>query len=378
VKHPLFAPHVGESISEVTLSHWKKAHGETVFASEVVLEVESDKATVEIISEHTGTLQIIAPEGSKVAVGSVIAEVLETHALPTASEKPLEPVKTELSHGPAVRKILEENPSLASEVQPTGKGGRITKADLFSAPAPKTEPTSPLPSLNAKRTAMSSLRKTIAQKLVHAQHTAAILTTFNEIDLFEVMQLRTRYKDAFKEKNGVSLSFMSFFTRAVVESLKKQPLLNSFIDSEDIVTPDSIDIGIAVGTERGLVVPVLRKAQDMDFVQIEKAIAHLAKKARDKKLSIEDLSGGSFTISNGGTYGSLLSTPILNPPQSGILGMHKIQERPVVLNGKIEIRPMMYVALSYDHRLIDGKEAVTFLVNIKELLEKPDTLKLEV
>jgi 2-oxoglutarate dehydrogenase E2 component (dihydrolipoamide succinyltransferase) len=358
-------------------------------------------------------ITVTVPEGSKVNVGAPVAEVDDSVQAqvsgaaavsgPAASAKIAAPLPqsegvpsvASSGVGPAAKKLMAENPGLANIV-PTGRQGQVTKADVLAAASTVVSGsgsqsmgvTSDVPqvvvrevdAVGSTRTPMTSLRKKIAQRLVGAQHTAAILTTFNEIDLKEVMALRAMHKEPFKAKHGVSLSFMSFFTRAVVESLKKQPLVNSAIsaDGQDIISFSSIDIGIAVGTDRGLVVPVLRQAEHLGFVQIEKAIAGMAQKARDKKLSMADMEGGTFTISNGGTYGSLLSTPIINPPQSAILGMHKIQERPVAINGAIEIRPMMYVALSYDHRLIDGKEAVSFLVNIKELLEKPATLGLEV
>lgn len=297
--------------------------------------------------------------------------------------------------GPAARKMAAEQGIKTHQISGTGKDGRITKGDLLEYSS-KSQVTSTPPvsssSGNISQTAvkssdqtrsgdrrvpMSALRSKIAERLVQVQHEAAILTTFNEIDMSSVMEIRKKVKDAFKERHGVSLGFMSFFTKACIESLKIIPSVNASIQGKDIVYHDYFDIGIAVGTERGLVVPVLRNADQMSFAEIEKRISELALKAREGKLSIPEMSGGTFTITNGGVYGSLLSTPILNPPQSGILGMHKIQERPIAVEGKVEIRPMMYVALSYDHRLIDGKEAVTFLVSIKDFLEHPEKLRLE-
>jgi 2-oxoglutarate dehydrogenase E2 component (dihydrolipoamide succinyltransferase) len=292
--------------------------------------------------------------------------------------------------GPAARKLAAERGVDVSQLAGTGKDGRVTKGDILHAPkaaaaAPVAASPAPAASIlppyvdqpGDRRVPMSMLRSKIAERLVYAQHTAAILTTFNEIDMTAVMELRNKHKDAFKAKHGVSLGFMSFFTRASIEALKVVPEVNGTIDGKDVIYRDYFDIGVAVGTERGLVVPVVRGAGSMGIVEIEKKINELAVRARDGKLSISDLSGGTFTISNGGVYGSLLSTPILNPPQSGILGMHKIQERPIAIDGKVVIRPMMYVALSYDHRLIDGKGAVTFLVTLKDFLEHPEKLKPE-
>jgi 2-oxoglutarate dehydrogenase E2 component (dihydrolipoamide succinyltransferase) len=283
---------------------------------------------------------------------------------------------------PAVRKAVVEHGLDASQIPGTGKGGRVTKGDVLGYLAGGTaRPTAATPAAPAKagerRVQMSMLRSRIAERLVQAQHNAAILTTFNEADMSAVMALRNKHKDSFKAKHGVPLSFMSFFTMASIEALKAVPEVNAYIDGRDIVYHDYYDIGIAVGTERGLVVPVIRGAEKMRVVDLEKKLAELAIKARDGKLSIHDMSGGTFTISNGGVYGSLLSTPILNTPQSGILGMHKIQERPVAVNGKVEIRPMMYLALSYDHRIIDGKGAVTFLVTLKDFIEHPEKLKMD-
>ncbi len=406
MKHSVKAPSVGESISEVSILKWTKKNGQAVKNGDLILEIESDKATVEIVAEATGQLTILQPEGARVPVGEVIgviddsvqgsveasAPAAPTKAAPSVSSLAVAaPSDTTLAMGPAARKTLAESGLSASQVTGTGKDGRITKGDVLgavqaapaagvpSAPlsAPMTRPAT-LPTREGdRRVPMSNLRARIAERLVQAQHTAAILTTFNEVDMSAVMRVRTERKEAFKAKHGVPLSFMSFFTRASVEALKLIPEVNASVDGRDMIYHDYQDIGIAVGTERGLVVPVVRGAGTMGFVEIEKKIGELAIKARDGKLSIPDMSGGTFTISNGGTYGSLLSTPILNPPQSGILGMHKIQERPVAINGKVEIRPMMYLALSYDHRLIDGKGAVTFLVHLKDFLENPEKLKLD-
>lgn len=415
MKHNVLAPSVGESITEVSILKWVKKNGQNVKSGDLLLEIESDKATVEIVAEASGQLTVLKPEGERIPVGEVIGQIddsvqgtVEAPAAkpaqaPSAAAAPAPaptptataaPSVTPATPGPAARKALAEKGLDASQVPGTGKEGRVTKGDVLqyqAAPAAATQAPAPsAPRATAapvaaptparegeRRVPMSNLRARIAERLVQAQHTAAILTTFNEVDMSAVMSVRSQHKDAFKAKHGVALSFMSFFTRASVEALKAIPEVNASIEGRDIVYHDYYDIGIAVGTERGLVVPVVRGAGNMGFVEIEKKIGELALKAREGKLSIADMSGGTFTISNGGTYGSLLSTPILNPPQSGILGMHKIQERPVAINGKVEIRPMMYLALSYDHRLIDGKGAVTFLVTLKDFLEHPEKLGLE-
>ena len=408
MKHDVKAPSVGESITEVSILKWAKQDGQAVKTGELLLEIESDKATVEIVAEQSGVLQILKPAGERIPVGSVIGSIddagkatiaaspapsAQTPAqVPAARTASAPAANAGLTPGPAVRKAVTEQGLDVNQIPGTGKDGRVTKGDVMAyGSGASRAPQSPAPGVSAspgaastmklgpgdRRVPMSMLRQRIAERLVQAQHTAAILTTFNEADMGPIMETRNRNKDAFKAKHGVPLSFMSFFTRASIEALKVIPEVNSSIDGRDIIYHDYFDIGIAVGTERGLVVPVVRDAGKMGFVEIEKKIGELAVKARDGKLSIADLSGGTFTISNGGVYGSLLSTPILNPPQSGILGMHKIQERPMAVNGKVEIRPMMYLALSYDHRLIDGKGAVTFLVTLKDLLEHPDKLGLE-
>jgi 2-oxoglutarate dehydrogenase E2 component (dihydrolipoamide succinyltransferase) len=427
MKFNVVAPSVGESITEVSILKWAKQSGQAVKNGEMLLEIESDKATVEIVAEHDGVLTITKKEGERIPVGEVIgviddaakatsmasaaataapktatAQPTPTAARPAAQAAPAQAASAPASgaplSGPAARKNAADRGVNIAAVAGTGKDGRVTKGDVLAAqaggtPAPQAQASAPAPSAKPapsplanlpmqlregdRRVPMSMLRSRIAERLVAAQHTAAILTTFNEVDMTAVMELRAKNKDAFKAKNGVSLGFMSFFTRACVEALKTLPEVNASIDGTDIIHHDYIDMGIAVGTERGLVVPVVRGAQKMGVAEIEKKIAELANKAKDSKLSLADLSGGTFTISNGGVYGSLLSTPILNPPQSAILGMHKIQERPIAVDGKVVVKPMMYLALSYDHRIIDGKGAVTFLVTVKDLLENPSKLKLE-
>jgi len=403
MKHNILAPLIGESITEVSILKWNKKNGEAVKAGEQILEIESDKATVEIVAEKSGVLNIIKQGGERVQVKSVIgtiddegtatasASTAATTPPPVSSiSKPSTPPLTSApttipSEGlsPAVRKAVVENNVNPAQVKGTGKDGRLTKGDVFaflaaggtaqvSAQTPKHQDKP-----GDRRVPMPMIRQRIAERLVYAQHTAAILTTFNEVDMKPIMDVRAQHKDAFEKKYGTKLSFMSFFTRACTLALKQLPAVNASIEGKDFMYHDYCDIGVAVGTDRGLVVPVVRGAEKLSFDGIEKGINELALKARNGKLSIGDMSGGTFTISNGGTYGSLLSTPILNPPQSGILGMHKIMDRAVVINGKIEARPMMYLALSYDHRIIDGKEAVTFLVTIKDLLENPTKLGLD-
>ncbi len=402
MKHNVKAPSVGESITEVSILKWAKQSGQLVKNGELLLEIESDKATVEVVAETTGVLMIQKQAGERVKVGDIVAQIDDaakptigtsapTSALTRSTSAPAPSLSMGAGGGtsamvaspalsPSVRKAVIEQGLDINQYSGSGLGGRITKGDLLSpatgrAPAPQTPQLTLKP--GDRRVPMSALRAKIAERLVYAQHTAAILTTFNEVDMSAVMALRNKNKDVFKTKHGVALSFMSFFTRASVEALKQIPEVNASIEGRDVIYHDYCDVGIAVGTDRGLVVPVIREAQKMGFVDIEKKIAELAVKARDAKLSIADMTGGTFTISNGGVYGSLLSTPILNPPQSAILGMHKIMDRPIVVNGKIEARPMMYLALSYDHRLIDGKGAVTFLVTLKDLLENPEKLKPE-
>ena len=401
MKHNVVAPSIGESITEVSILKWHKKEGQAVKAGELLLEIESDKATVEIVAESDGMLSILKPEGERIPVGEVIGTLDDQAQGTVETPKATAPTTTQKQSstqtpssptpGPAARKAIQEQGIDPSKITGTGKDGRITKGDLLeqsgrptSTPpptSPSTSTTAPKPSAPARpgerRVTMTGIRARIAERLVQAQQTAAILTTFNEVDMSAILQLRSRHKEAFKAKHGVSLGFMTFFTRASIEALKLIPEVNAYLEGREVVYHDYYDIGIAVGSERGLVVPVVRDAGKLSFIETEKKIAELAVKARDGKLSIADMSGGTFTISNGGVYGSLLSTPILNPPQSGILGMHKIQERPVAIDGKLEIRPMMYLALSYDHRLIDGKGAVTFLVTLKDFLEHPEKLNLE-
>jgi 2-oxoglutarate dehydrogenase E2 component (dihydrolipoamide succinyltransferase) len=412
---PIKVPKVSESISEGILASWLKPDGSVVKAGEPLYELETDKASQVFIAPSAGTLKIQVPEGETVQVESVIGTI-DPDAVPSAaSARPAEPRKAvtppqaviqqpsqaeataESNHGgvatmplaPSVRRIVAETQIDPAGIEGTGRGGRLTKGDVLAhvqAPSPAPAPT---PSLGApsipttsgpreSRKRMSGLRQKIAQRLVEAQHTAAILTTFNEADMLKVMDLRARYKDAFKTKHGVALGFSSFFIKATIEALKAFPNVNGRIEGTEIVTNHAYDIGVAVSTERGLMVPVIRDADKLSFAGIEKAIGAFAVKAREGTISVTDLQGGTFTITNGGVFGSLLSTPILNPPQSGILGMHAIQKRPVAVDDQVVIRPMMYLALSYDHRIVDGREAVSFLVKIKECIESPERLMLEV
>ena len=394
MKHNIVAPSVGESITEVSILKWTKQNGEGVKIGEKLLEIESDKATVEIVAEFAGALSILKPAGERINIGAVIGAIddavagTKSTAAPAATKPATPSAAAPAAAAPKAAAPTTAMHSVGAVTPGMGPAARKAVAEGRSTGIPQAAPAQAAAPAKAvlppyemrpgdRRVAMTMLRQKIAERLVMAQHTAAILTTFNEVDMGPVMELRNKQKDAFKTKHGVGLSFMSFFTRACVESLKVLPDVNASIDGKDVIFHDYFDIGIAVGTERGLVVPVVRDAGKMGFVDIEKKIGELAVKARDSKLSIADMSGGTFTISNGGTYGSLLSTPILNPPQSAILGMHKIQERPMAINGKVEIRNMMYLALSYDHRIIDGKGAVTFLVTLKDFLEHPEKLKFE-
>ena len=409
MKVDIKVPAVGESITEATIGSWLKKSGDFVKRDEVLLTLETDKASVEVVSENEGVLTANATAGQTVQVGAIIGSIdtdkkASTGAAPSApaptpaatttptpSRPPTPAVASAASSvlSPAVRRVVDETGINPANVTGTGKDGRLTKADVLQASKPTTAPMvtpSRAPQINngkghledTRREPMTTLRKRIAERLVEAQHTAAILTTFNEIDMSALMALRNRYKDSFKEKFGVNLGFMGFFVKACVEGLKAFPKINARIEGTDVVYNNSFHMGIAVGTERGLIVPVIRNAQSLSLHEIELSIRGFAGKARDGKISVEDLSGGTFTITNGGVYGSLMSTPILNPPQSGILGMHKIEERPVAIQGKVEIRPMMYVALSYDHRIVDGQESVSFLVRVKECIEDPQRLLLEV
>ncbi|MEO6520710.1 MAG: 2-oxoglutarate dehydrogenase complex dihydrolipoyllysine-residue succinyltransferase [Mucilaginibacter sp.] len=398
-------PPVGESITEVTLSRWMKKDGDQVAMDEAIAELESDKATFELTAEQAGTLKTIAKEGDVLPIGAVVCSisggagapaVAPVAAAPVASAPATQAVASDKNTyasgtpSPAAGKILAEKGIDAKGVNGTGVDGRITKEDALNAqktaaaaPAPKAAPAPAAPvavpgSRVERREKMTSLRKTIAKRLVAVKQETAMLTTFNEVDMAPIMELRGKYKDKFKEKHGVGLGFMSFFTKAVCEALKDWPAVGARIDGDEIVYSDFADISIAVSAPKGLVVPIIRNAGSMSLAEIEKAVVTLAGKARDGKLTIEDMTGGTFTITNGGIFGSMMSTPIINSPQSAILGMHNIIERPVAVNGQVVIRPMMYLALSYDHRIIDGRESVSFLVRVKQLLEDPARLLLGV
>ena len=399
-------PQLGESISEATVARWMKAPGDAVEADEPLVELETDKVTVEVPAPRSGVLEeILAGEGEEVEVGAVLgrmaAGAVAAKTAPAPKAKEQAPAPSDASApsnasaplSPAVRKLLADNALPPEAVAGTGKDGRITKADVLghleaaaaAPPAPAPVPAAPAPPRpprpdhpREERVRMSRLRRRVAERLKDAQNTAAMLTTFNEADMSGVVALRRRYREAFENRHGVRLGFMSFFVKACIGALKEIPAVNAEIDGGDIIYKNHYDIGVAVGTAQGLVVPVLKDADAMSFAEVEHSIADLGARARDGKLSMEDLTGGTFTISNGGVYGSLMSAPILNPPQSGILGMHKIEDRPVAVDGKVEIRPMMYLALSYDHRIIDGSESVTFLVRVKEAIENPERLLLDV
>jgi len=385
-------PSVGESISEVTIASWLKKDGDMVKLDEAICSIESDKATLEISAPKAGRLKILIQEGETVAIGVKIADVDESASAPATPAAKTESKSTSGDKNfpsPAASKILAEKGVAASGVQGSGKDGRITKADAMGASASSqaAEP-SDLKSLakqtmsssfsrETRREKMSGLRKTIASRLVTAKNTTAMLTTFNEMDMSAVMEIRKKYKEAFKEKHGVGLGFMSFFTKACTAALKQFPAVNGMIDGTDLIYHNYADIGVAVSTPRGLVVPVIRNAESMGLAQIESKIIELATRAKEGKLSIDEMQNGTFTITNGGTFGSMLSTPIINIPQSAILGMHNIVERPVAINGQVVIRPIMYLALSYDHRIIDGRESVSFLKAVKEMLEDPSRLLLD-
>ena len=427
-------PTLGESVSEATIGRWFKKPGDPVKADEPLLELETDKVTLEVNAPAAGTLgEILASDGSTVSPGAVLGSIVEGGAAaappakapaakapaakaPAATPAPAPspapsagPARAASAssgshaetrppgqgggareNGPAVARLGAENRIDPAEVPGSGRGGRVTKGDMLAAiavggapaaapPAPvqARAPAAPDDSAREERVKMTKLRQTIARRLKDAQNTAAMLTTFNDVDMGAVMQMRSQYKDMFEKKHGTKLGFMGFFTKAVIQALKEIPAVNAEIDGADIVFKNYYHIGIAVGTDKGLVVPVVRDADRLSIAQIEKTIANLGKRARDGKLSIDEMQGGTFTITNGGIYGSLMSTPILNAPQSGILGMHRIEERPVVRSGQIVARPMMYLALSYDHRIVDGKDAVTFLVRVKEALEDPARLVLD-
>ena len=404
----LRVPEAGESIAEVRIGAWHKSEGEYVNADEVVVELETDKAAIELPAPVSGILvSIVRPEGAGAAVGDVIGVIDEHSKEPVAGAKPSKPeasVAAEETHAPeaaetspdpaqrvmpSAKRVLGEAGVEAAAAKGTGPGGRVLKEDAIRAvesahAEPSPEPTprpSPEPTASALReeeiVPMSPLRKVIARNLVAAQQSAALLTTFNEVDMSAVIELRKRYKDLFLERHGIKLGFMSFFVKAAVDALQTVPVVNARLDGTQIVYRKYQDIGIAVGGGRGLVVPVLRNAESMSFAAIEVAIADFAKRAIQNKIGLAELQGGTFTISNGGIYGSMMSTPIVNPPQSGILGMHAIQDRPVAIDGQVVVRPMMYLALTYDHRVVDGREAVTFLRRIKELVEHPERIWLQ-
>lgn len=384
----LFVPVLGESVSEATIAKWHKKAGDAVKLDELVVELETDKVTLEVVATAAGKIEkTFFAEGDTVKRGDLLANILEGAVAdiskPAAAAKaPVQavaqaPVVSASSNvmSPAASKIATENNLSAASIEGSGRDGRITKGDALNALSSGATSTAPIVSERLEeRVKMSRLRKKIAERLKESQNTAAILTTFNEVDMTNILAMRNQYKDSFEKKHGVKLGFMSFFVKASIMALKEIPAVNAEISGDDIIYKNYCDIGVAVGTEQGLVVPILRNAEKLSFAGIEKTIGEYGKKAREGKLTMADLTGGTFTISNGGVYGSLLSTPIINPPQSAILGMHKTQERAVVINGKIEVRPMMYLALSYDHRIIDGKEAVTFLVRVKEAIENPERL----
>ena len=396
----VMVPALGESVSEATVSTWFKKVGDTVKLDEMLCELETDKVSVEVPSPVAGVLaEILAPEGTTVAASARLAIVTEGAVgtapaapkaeAPKAAPAPAPAAAKDIENAPSAKKAMAEAGLSPDQVQGTGRDGRVMKEDVAraaaaapvaAAPAPAAIPRAPVPADDAareERVKMTRLRATIARRLKDAQNTAAMLTTYNEVDMSGIMDLRNAYKDQFEKKHGVKLGFMSFFVKACIHALKEVPEVNAEIDGQDVVYKNYVHMGVAVGTPSGLVVPVVRDADQMGFAQIEKKIAELGLRARDGKLSMAEMQGGSFTISNGGVYGSLMSSPILNPPQSGILGMHKIQDRPVVVNGQIVIRPMMYLALSYDHRIVDGKGAVTFLVRVKEALEDPRRLLMD-
>lgn len=400
-------PALGESVTEATIATWFKKPGDAVAVDEILCELETDKVSLDVPSPAAGILgEIVAQEGETVAANALLATITEGAAGAVAA-KAVEPkaeaaaavnspgagpetvtARADIEDAPAAKKAMAEAGLSRDAVQGTGRDGRVMKDDVAkavaaaaAAPAPvAAAPRAPVPADDAareERVKMTRLRATIARRLKDAQNTAAMLTTYNEVDMSGIMELRNTYKDAFEKKHGVKMGFMSFFVKACTHALKEVPEVNAEIDGQDVVYKNYVHMGVAVGTPSGLVVPVVRDADQMGFAAIEKKIAELGLRARDGKLSMAEMQGGSFTISNGGVYGSLMSSPILNPPQSGILGMHKIQDRPVVVNGQIVIRPMMYLALSYDHRIVDGKGAVTFLVRVKEALEDPRRLLMD-
>ncbi|MES2894813.1 MAG: 2-oxoglutarate dehydrogenase complex dihydrolipoyllysine-residue succinyltransferase [Pseudomonadota bacterium] len=407
----IMTPALGESVTEATVARWTKKAGDAVRKDEILVELETDKVSLEVAAPADGVLsEINAEEGATVEPGAILGRLTEgaagaksapapkAEAAPAKAPEPApapapapkaeapKPVAAAAPLAPSAQRIVAENSLDASAIAGSGKDGRVTKGDALAAlearaaaPAPAPAPSAPREiHEREERVKMTRLRQTIARRLKEAQNAAAMLTTFNEVDMSAIMALRNQYKDGFEKAHGVKLGFMSFFVKAVIHGLKHVPDVNAEIDGTDIIYKNHYDIGVAVGTEKGLVVPVLRDADTLSLSGVEKGIAALGKKARDGQLALEDLQGGTFTISNGGVYGSLMSTPILNAPQSGILGMHKIQDRPMAMGGQVVIRPMMYLALSYDHRIVDGQGAVTFLVRVKEALEDPQRLLLDV
>jgi len=387
-------PTIGESITEVTLVNYLKQEGDLVKRDEPIAELESEKATFELNAEESGKLSLVAKIDDVLQIGDLVAKIDTDIAVPVESAAPAQPASTpaeakpaaeapvtaipnDLKASPVASAMIADKKIDPTTITATGSGGRIMKGDVLAAlanPGKQTFPGQPLNSRNERREKMSNLRKTISRRLVESKNTTAMLTTFNEVDMTRIMEIRKQYKDKFKEQHGVGLGFMSFFSKACAIALAEWPAVNAYMDGNELVYHDYADISIAVSTPKGLTVPVMRNVESMSMADIEKSVVELATKARNGKLGMEELTGGTFTITNGGTFGSLLSTPIINLPQSAILGMHKIQERPMAINGQVVIRPMMYVALSYDHRIIDGKESVSFLVRVKELLENPELL----
>ncbi|HUQ96276.1 MAG TPA: 2-oxoglutarate dehydrogenase complex dihydrolipoyllysine-residue succinyltransferase [Chitinophagaceae bacterium] len=391
-------PTVGESISEVTLVKWLKQDGAYVERDEVIAELESEKATFEVNAEQAGVLKTVGKENDTLKIGDVVAQIDETApkpagaapqpeapkadapklqpaAQPAPAQQTVAAVPNDVKTSPVAAAIIADKKVDPKSIQPSGPNGKILKEDVLEAlNNPGTKPGLQLFNRNEKREKMSNLRKTVSRRLVEAKNTTAMLTTFNEVDMSKIMAIRTANKDKFKEAHGVNLGFMSFFAKAVCFALQEWRAVNAYIDGDEIIYHDYCDISIAVSAPKGLVVPVIRNAESLSMAEIEKKVVELATKARDSKLSMEEMQGGTFTITNGGVFGSLMSTPIINIPQSAILGMHKIQERPVVIDGQVVARPMMYLALSYDHRIIDGRESVSFLVRVKELLETPELL----
>ena len=386
-------PTVGESISEVTLLKWTKANGAWVERDEVIAELESEKATFEINAEQAGVLIHGAQEGDTLKIGDIACQIDETAPKPEGAsavtttqhepatapskEAPVTAVSNDIKATPVAAAMIADKKVDVQSIKPSGSGGKIVKEDVLQAlanPGKQAYSGVELNSRNVRKERMSNLRKTISRRLVESKNTTAMLTTFNEVDMSRIMEIRSKFKDKFKEQHGVNLGFMSFFAKACAIALGEWPAVNAYIDADEIIYHDYADISIAVSTPRGLTVPVMRNVESMSMADVEKKVVELAGKARDNKLTLEELQGGTFTITNGGVFGSLMSTPIINLPQSAILGMHKIQERPMVVNGQVVVRPMMYLALSYDHRIIDGRESVSFLVRVKELLENPELL----